>query len=186
MKEILPKIFLYKGSCNTYYIDGKKKILIDAGFFVDKKVDIIIITHAHPDHILFAQKIKERDKCRVLICKKERILLKLVYLRYKEWFGIPLEKVKIDEYVKEGDIIDAGDYKLRVIETPGHSPGSISLFDEEKKIIFSGDTLFAYGGIGRTDIPFGNEKDIQSSLEKIVNLKPKYLFPGHGHIQKFS
>lgn len=82
---------------------------------------------------------------------------------------------KIDHKLKEGDKISG----LKVIHTPGHTPGSISLIDEEKGILFSGDTIFA-DGIGRTDRPGGDEKELEKSINRIMELDFDTLLPGHG------
>ncbi|NOX71665.1 MAG: MBL fold metallo-hydrolase [Candidatus Micrarchaeota archaeon] len=82
---------------------------------------------------------------------------------------------KVDIRLKDGDEISG----LRVIHTPGHTPGSICLLDEKKKILFSGDTIFA-DGVGRTDRPGGNEKDLEESINKIMELDFDVLMPGHG------
>jgi hydroxyacylglutathione hydrolase len=82
---------------------------------------------------------------------------------------------KVDTKLKDGDII-AG---LKVIHTPGHTPGSICLYDPKKKILFSGDTIFS-DGIGRTDRPGGNEEQLEESINTVMDIDFDMLLPGHG------
>jgi len=84
-----------------------------------------------------------------------------------------------DQFLKEGDEITFGSLKLKIIHTPGHTPGGISLILND--IVFTGDTLFA-GGIGRTDLPGGSCDDIQKSIkDKLLKLGDyKKIYPGHG------
>jgi hydroxyacylglutathione hydrolase len=70
---------------------------------------------------------------------------------------------------------------FEVIQTPGHSPGSICLYWPDKKILFTGDVVFNQG-IGRTDLPGGNGKELKESIKKISRLDAEYLLPGHGDI----
>jgi hydroxyacylglutathione hydrolase len=93
------------------------------------------------------------------------------------FFNGKIRPMKVEKKLKDKDLING----LKVIHTPGHSPGSICLYDEKKKILFSGDTIFA-DGVGRTDILGGNEDDLINSLEKIEKLDVKILMPGHGEL----
>jgi glyoxylase-like metal-dependent hydrolase (beta-lactamase superfamily II) len=76
-----------------------------------------------------------------------------------------------------------GDRTFRVIFTPGHSPGSICLHWEEKKVLISGDTVF-YMGVGRTDLFGGNIEALAKSIERLSKLDIEYLIPGHGEMLK--
>jgi glyoxylase-like metal-dependent hydrolase (beta-lactamase superfamily II) len=80
--------------------------------------------------------------------------------------------------LEDGTLIEFGDESLKVMHTPGHTPGSICLLAE--RLVFTGDTLFA-GGIGRTDFPGGSDRDMRLSLQKLVRLPEHFLiYPGHG------
>ncbi len=96
-----------------------------------------------------------------------------------DYFDGKLRPRKVDVKLKDGDVIDVGTRKLKVIHTPGHTPGSICLYDEKDGILFSGDTLFS-DGIGRTDCPGGDEEALIESLNKLSKLSFKKLLPGHG------
>jgi len=169
------KIEIHSGSCCTYYIDDEKKVLIDAGYKFDKKVDIIIITHCHYDHLFFLSEIAEKWKPVVMAGAKDAESIEKLDLKT---LAKNLKPVKVDRKLKEGDVIETGELKLKVIETPGHTEGSICLYDEKEQILFSGDTLFN-GDTGRTDLPSGSEEDMQKSLEKLKKLAVKKLYPGH-------
>jgi glyoxylase-like metal-dependent hydrolase (beta-lactamase superfamily II) len=92
----------------------------------------------------------------------------------------PPENISPLVELSEGGKIAFGGFGLKIIHVPGHTPGSIALFEEKGKLLFSGDTLFAGGGVGRADLPLGNEKELKRSLEKLGGIKRKKLCPGHG------
>jgi len=75
--------------------------------------------------------------------------------------------------------VDLGEYLLKVIHTPGHTSGSMCLLEEEKKYLFSGDTVFK-GSVGRYDLPSGNLEELKKSLIKLCEIKINEVFPGHG------
>jgi hydroxyacylglutathione hydrolase len=85
-----------------------------------------------------------------------------------------------DKLLGEGDTVSIGQIRLRVIHTPGHSPGHICLYSEEEKVLFSGDALFQ-GSIGRTDLPGSSAQDMARSLERLARLPDDVaVYPGHG------
>jgi glyoxylase-like metal-dependent hydrolase (beta-lactamase superfamily II) len=92
-----------------------------------------------------------------------------------------LRNPSADKTIREGDIIELGEVKLRVLHTPGHSKGSIALLSAD--VVFSGDTLFA-GGIGRYDLPGGSLEEIMNSLKNKLLILPDHLkvYPGHGPV----
>jgi glyoxylase-like metal-dependent hydrolase (beta-lactamase superfamily II) len=95
------------------------------------------------------------------------------------WLGEKQRPMKISA-LKEGDIVDGGDVVLEVLHTPGHSAGSICLLDRETRDLFSGDTVFTNGGVGRWDLPTGDHSPLISSLKRLSKLKIRGIFPGHG------
>jgi len=165
-------------------IHGKEAIIIDPGGNHDKilkaieglRVKAIIGTHGHFDHVLAVPILKRKLIVPFLMHKDDLEILEL--------FGSHMylgEPPKPDKYVDEGDIITLGDSKLYVLHTPGHTPGSICLYDIEGKIIFSGDTLFK-GAFGRTDLVGGDPEKMFDSLKKIFSLfnDDFRVYPGHG------
>lgn len=138
----------------------------------------IINTHCHFDHVggngyFLKADISAHEDDAEVIEKGDR---------EKSWAdffegNLPPRPVKVK--LKEGDKIETGGMELEVIHTPGHTPGSICLYDRKSKILFSGDTLFS-DGIGRSDTPGGNEEDLFKSIEKVMGLEINTLLPGHG------
>lgn len=165
---------------NNYLLDFGKKALIDASFAPDEPVDIVILTHCHWDHIYSLGELVEEHEPVVMVGWRdtediEKITEKVI----PEHSDKELKPVKVDKGLKEGDKIDLGNLVLEVLETPGHTEGSISLWNEEKGLLFTGDTLFN-GAVGRWDLPSGNEEMLWESVRRLEALPYKYLLPGHG------
>jgi len=183
-------------SSNCFLISYGRKALIDSGCTGDMLskiiktadmsggIDILISTHCHFDHTGNNSKIKKAYNCdlyahaldRDAISKNSRA--SLAYM-----FGEVYEPVEVDVELGDDDIIDLDGGSLKVIHTPGHTPGSISLYDSAQKALFSGDTLFI-DGIGRTDFAGGSPGDMKRSLDKLSSFREKntvsMLYPGHG------
>jgi len=186
--KIIEGLYLFRSEIGsfTYYIDDEKKVLIDAGVFVKKPIDIIVITHCHFDHILFLNELKKINNCKVICGEKEREAIESLNEKVLvERSPKKLHPTKIDKVVKEGDIINCGRFKLRVLETPGHTDGSISLFEEKHKVLFSGDAWFGGNYQGRWIYPSGSEIESKKTLEKLKGLNPKILCPGHWNVVFF-
>ena len=143
--------------------DEKEKILF-AIEKEEKKLKFIIYTHSHFDHITAGNDIRLAKNTESLIHSAE-----------KELFS----DLEIDRFLKNNDVLKIGDEKLKVIHTPGHTPGGICLLGDD--FIITGDTLFE-NGYGRTDLQGGSQYDIEKSLKKIDSLlKPNMIiYPGHG------
>ena len=177
------KVKRFEGMSSCYLIQGKQNVLIDAGADVHDRVDIVILTHSHFDHIAYLHHIVKRNKCKVYVSEKEKqdietISEKTMY----RWSPIQLEPVKVHKTLKEGDLLKFDGFSLRVIESPGHTDGSISLYNEDTCELFSGDTVFNFNGVfGRTDCPSGSHKDLFCSIDKLKSLKIKNLYPGHDY-----
>lgn len=172
---------------NCYLIN--KNVLVDTGTGTNKEylfsklrkndvepedIELIINTHCHFDHV-GGNKLFPNAK--IAIHKLDAISLKKGdnFATAAEAFGIDNINSKVDIELEDGDKI--GDFE--VIHTPGHTPGGICLWDG--KNLISGDTVFAGGGVGRTDIG-GNWNDLKESLSKLVKLDVYNIYPGHGPI----
>jgi glyoxylase-like metal-dependent hydrolase (beta-lactamase superfamily II) len=98
-----------------------------------------------------------------------------------EFAGLSPTKTKADYLLEDGQLIEAAQIRLKVLHTPGHTPGGICLYSADEGIVFAGDTLFA-GSVGRTDFPGGNTKQLLKSIkEKLLPLPDNTkIYPGHG------
>jgi len=95
-------------------------------------------------------------------------------------FGFGSNTIEPDFFLKEGDI-SINNIDLKIFHTPGHSPGSISLYLPDQKLLFSGDLIFK-GGIGRADLPGGDGSLLKESIKRLSELEIEWLLPGHGDI----
>jgi hydroxyacylglutathione hydrolase len=143
---------------------------------------LIVVTHAHIDHIDALGAVKEQTNAPFVIHEAEKILLSTAPpMNIVAALGLsPFKSApQPDRLLKDGDLIDVGDLYFEVLHTPGHSPGGICLSGHG--VVFSGDTLFNYG-IGRTDFPGGSyERLIKSIHEKLMVLPDETIvYPGHG------
>ena len=139
----------------------------------------IINTHGHFDHSGENKRLKEVTGSQLLIHRADVPMILHQGASGRSWGMNVDNSPPPDRYLEEDDIITFGDISLKVLHTPGHSPGGISLFSD--KMVFVGDTLFA-GSIGRTDFPGGDyEGLIRNVREKIFPLGDDVVvYPGHG------
>lgn len=172
---------------NAYLIDAKRKTLVDAGIDgtrvldrVPADLDLIVLTHCHYDHIAAVPEIVAATGAKVAMHEDDLSCLKSDRISASAMFGRRSPAFKVDIVLHDGDVIDLGDAKLKVIHTPGHTPGSICLYDEASRIMFTGDTVFEGGSFGRTDIG-GNPEHMISSLEALSKYDVSTLYPGHGN-----
>ena len=179
----------------VYCPESREAVVIDPGFgtireaedflrkIMQMKLNLkyIVNTHGHPDHTSGNGFLREKTSAPVLIHRLDASKLGEARRVVYESLGFELYSPPADSFIDEGDIIKFGDSELKVIHTPGHSKGSVSLIGE--KCIFSGDTLFA-GSIGRYDFPDSSFEEIMHSLkEKILTLPGNFIvYPGHGPI----
>jgi glyoxylase-like metal-dependent hydrolase (beta-lactamase superfamily II) len=167
------------GFANSY-IYGT--ILVDAGIqpmaikpFKDQ-INTIVLTHCHFDHTARVKEIAHMCEAKVAIHENDvRGLLEDTW-SLSMHFGARSPGIAPDIVLTEGDFI--GD--LRVLHTPGHTPGSICLIAEKDLILFSGDTVFSDGCFGRFDFPGGSRIELARSLDRLALLDVEGLYPGHG------
>jgi glyoxylase-like metal-dependent hydrolase (beta-lactamase superfamily II) len=150
--------------------------------FIEKhnlKVKYILLTHAHGDHILALPELKAFSKAPIGINIADEDMLRDCNINMSGQFTkIPIE-AKSDFYLKDGDILELGNTKVRIIHTPGHTKGGISILFEKE--LMSGDTLFLMG-IGRTDFYGGDYSTLINSIKTKLFILPEDIkvHPGHG------
>jgi glyoxylase-like metal-dependent hydrolase (beta-lactamase superfamily II) len=184
----------YENNCNTYLIRGEVTVLIDPGHsrhipnlfrqmeedgISGEGIDLIIVTHSHPDHVEGLEAFKDR-RIKIAMNQEEARYLQENGKLLFEMMGKPVPEFRVDFYLKEGEL-DLGKSTFHIYQTPGHSPGSLSIYWPERKALFTGDLVFN-GGIGRTDFQGGNSKAIKDSIERMSRLDTELLLPGHGEM----
>ena len=146
----------------------------------EARVRWIVCSHAHPDHVGAVAQVKADTSASVVIHRKEAETLgKLTHrVMVRLMGGKPVSRADVP--VEDGDQLEIGPRSVRVLHTPGHSPGGICLLAEGH--LFSGDTLFV-GGVGRTDLPRSSWDELSASLrEKILSLPGNTrIWPGHDY-----
>lgn len=145
------------------------------------KITQIINTHLHLDHCFGDNYVRDKYGVKVAANINDQPLGDDIPAQMARFGGrIKADPVKIDVALKDGDIIKIGSSELRVITTPGHSPGGISLYSAEGGFLISGDTLFRFG-VGRTDLPGGDHNTLIKSIrEKLMTLPDDTkVLPGH-------
>lgn len=183
-----------ENNCNSYLIDGPARILIDPGhvrlFDHVRKglqalnlevadIDLVICTHMHPDHLEAARFFKDTHAL-IALHKDEWHMIKNMGRDLGAFMSMDYQSILPDILLKEGDISVHG-LNLKVLETPGHSPGSVSIYWEEKSVLFTGDLVFKEG-VGRTDVPGGNGDLLKASIKRMGALDVEWLLPGHGEL----
>ncbi|MEM5868457.1 MAG: MBL fold metallo-hydrolase [Candidatus Aenigmatarchaeota archaeon] len=177
---------------NIYLIDNEVLVDTGTGIFFNEikeelenlKIDLkgihtIVNTHCHFDHSGGDKNFRDLCKAEIAIHEEDKEALETGEGTLAELFGKKQKTVTVDRVLREGDKIKTKNFKFVVISTPGHTKGSICLYEKNKKILISGDTLFA-DSVGRTDFPTGDRESLIKSLKKLSKLNITYLFPGHG------
>ena len=140
----------------------------------------ILLTHAHLDHILNMEKLRDTRGGKIVIHEEDAGLLGDPAVNGASLFGLNTVFGEADIKVREGDILKLGGLELEILHTPGHTPGSMCIKAGDN--IFTGDTLFRMG-VGRTDLGAGDHDKLMSSLKKLMELDDSTkVYPGHGSV----
>lgn len=187
MKEIVPIIVDNEFACNCYLLcEDNHVIIIDPGTKNNRiieeiekrnvKVDAILLTHAHFDHIAGIDKLSKLYHCPLYLHEADLPMLQDPYLNYS--FVSKAIVVKTHARCYEIGHQKIGNFDLEIIDVPGHTNGSVIIRSDN--VLFSGDTLFLMG-IGRTDLPGGSNSKMMQSLKIIKTFNPEWIvYPGHG------
>ena len=190
--EILP-VGLLQCNCSIFGDEqSREALVVDPGDNIDDilailakhslRVKTIVITHAHIDHIGGAAKLKAATGAPVVMNALDQELYDDLDVQ-ASWLGMdhPPARTAIDAAASDGDALTLGPAEFRVLHTPGHTQGSISLWIPTENKLIAGDTLFR-DSIGRTDLPGGNPRQILRSIEGQLLRLPEetVVVPGHG------
>ena len=168
----------------------KEGAIIDPGDDAERILDVIddsglnikfiLATHGHFDHVGAVKKLKDKIGCDFLIHEDDLSFVRESKQSAFNW-GFRIDQVPDpDGNVKNGDILKLGDLELHILHTPGHSPGGISIYVPDSRILFSGDTLF-YSSIGRTDFRGGSMEVLVSSIKNKLYTLPDETIVHTGH-----
>ena len=193
---MIVKMFTVGAFSTNCYVVGceqtREAILIDPGFdnsfeaerifkFIDGnnlKLKFIVNTHGHLDHICGNGRAKEKYNVPILVHEYDAYMLGKIGKHMAIFLGFKGSSPPADVILRDGNLLEFGKIALKVMHTPGHSRGSISLIGAKE--VFTGDALFC-GSIGRTDFPDSSESDMQLSLKKLTYLPDNFVvYPGHG------
>jgi len=185
---------------NCYLLDNGQEALIidpaDDGDFLNEELSRqnltlqgVILTHGHFDHCLGLLSLATAwPKLPIMLHPADNFLLAKAEASALHWLARSIDPVpKANQVLTDGQAIKLGEETLKVIHTPGHTPGGIALLSEKQDndeiYLFTGDTLFA-NGVGRTDFAYSNHQDLLESLTKLRQLKENGVYslalPGHG------
>jgi glyoxylase-like metal-dependent hydrolase (beta-lactamase superfamily II) len=175
-----------ENNCNSFLIEGSKKILIDPGHrhlfqhvrkglekigITTEQIDVVLVTHGHPDHLETVGSFGPSTQW---------AMSRIDYEFVMKYIGPQGDFPKPAFFIQEGDVT-IGNTSLQVFLSPGHSPGSLCFYWPEKKVLFTGDVIFNQS-IGRTDLPGGSGKQLKESITMLAKLDVEVICPGHGDI----
>lgn len=179
---------------NSYIVcdeKSKETIVIDPGGEPERIIEMldilhsdlkyIFLTHCHADHTGGINKLKESKGGKILISRYDSVGLYDEKISLAYVIDAKNPDLEADSRLDDGDLIHVGDLEFKVIETPGHTKGGLSLYCEKERLVFTGDTLFS-GTWGRTDLPTGNFEEIIDSITNKLMVLPDetIVYPGHG------
>lgn len=198
---IAPGVYIFVSrsfDSNIGFLDsGNSRVLIDAGTGVYltqldsaleqighslESITDVLLTHSHVDHIGGVVPLLKQASPKIHLHKVEADMINSgdMSLTLGNTFGADIPPMKIEGVIVEGDILEFGDLRVKVLHTPGHSGGSVCYHLAELGVVYTGDTMFAGGSFGRVDFPTGDSRKIVDSLGRLANLENfDTALPGH-------
>jgi len=187
----------FSTNCYLLYDSLTKDTLIidpgdDADYIIDTlsrlalKPSAILATHGHFDHIMAAFALQNSFNIPFMVHKNDLFLVKDMVSRVKYLLKLNSDpSPKIDKYLDEKMRIKIGKNEIRVLETPGHTPGSVTFEIEDQNIMFVGDLVFKGNYFGRTDFKYSSYTNLLKSFKKILSFpKNTLVYSGHGEATK--
>jgi glyoxylase-like metal-dependent hydrolase (beta-lactamase superfamily II) len=184
-------------AANAYLVVGSKRtIMIDVGLssnyphlltcldhvgITPEKIDMVVLSHEHLDHIGAAYHFHGKSLIVAHRLAANKIMLRDDFSMLRKMFNEPNMPVDVDLWLEEGNLIDLGNFRLDVMYTPGHTSACISLFDQDRALLFAADTLMPGGVMGGV-FGSGSISDYIQSLERLKGLNAKILLSGHGRL----
>lgn len=195
----------YGNNCNSYIYRGKKLVLIDPGHLINetgercldvltrslsadgidlKEIELILCTHGHPDHVEAAGFVRQSSGARIGIHRQDAFFMEAMEQRLAASGSSKVPPLAPDFYLQAGELQlskpgEEGADLIQVLETPGHSPGSVCFHFPEEQALITGDTVFD-SSIGRSDFPGGDFEALGSSVAALSRLEGvELLLPGH-------
>lgn len=149
----------------------------------DVRPRLIVGTHGHFDHIMAVVDIALSYQLPFWLHQDDVFLVDTLQSSAQHFLGTdPGPSPKIDRFLIPGESLQLGEAHFEVLHTPGHTPGSISLYERAQEVLLPGDTLFAGGSVGRTDFSYSNPQHLQDSVRRLLQLPEETtIYPGHGH-----
>lgn len=182
-----------RSNCYLLFDDQSDKgLIIDPGDNADSIQNIIsvleikpvalIATHGHFDHILAVNELKLAYQIPFLMNQNDQFLLSRMRSSAEHFTGYdPGPAPVIDLYLNKSEAFLRNDFSLEVLETPGHTPGCVCLYQKKEKLLFSGDTIFENGIIGRSDFSYSSPETLKDSIKKLKKLSNDVkVYSGHG------
>jgi hydroxyacylglutathione hydrolase len=202
----MPEMQMYGNNSNSYLVakalPENKHVLVDPGMVTNETrqnclerlisemekdgikiedVGLILSTHGHPDHYGASEAIRKMSGAQVAIAKGDEDFLKLMegeMAQVLEQMGFEFPELHPDFYLTEGELRLGQDLVARIMLTPGHSQGHISIYWPDAKVFMGGDLIFS-GSTGRVDIPGGSAQLLKESIERVAQLEIEHLLTGH-------